>query len=155
MVSGDGHDQIQGPAGGGESAHTVVQRHALPNCCWRLLHDVHSAIVSSTDLFLGDGVVEVLEAHLEASERFRGIRQTTAWDEDESIRYPGDAMHAGMMLEAKFQEGFARLGPLGLSFDAWLFHPQIPDLTALARTFPETPIVLGIWCSWWRSYPSA
>ena len=51
-------------------------------------------------------------------------------------------MHAGMLLDAKFQEGFARLSPLGLSFDAWLFHPQIPELTALARIFPETPIVL-------------
>jgi predicted TIM-barrel fold metal-dependent hydrolase len=29
-----------------------------------------------------------------------------------------------------------------LSFDAWLFHPQIPELTELARAFPETPIVL-------------
>ena len=43
---------------------------------------------------------------------------------------------------AKFREGFAALGRLGLSFDAWLYHPQIPDLTALARAFPEQPIVL-------------
>ena len=31
---------------------------------------------------------------------------------------------------------------MGLSFDAWLYHPQIPDLTNLARTFPEAMIVL-------------
>ena len=43
---------------------------------------------------------------------------------------------------AKFREGFAALGRLGLSFDAWLYHPQIPDLTALARAFPGQPIVL-------------
>jgi predicted TIM-barrel fold metal-dependent hydrolase len=41
-----------------------------------------------------------------------------------------------------FRAGFAQLAPLGLSFDAWLYHPQIPDLTALARSFPGTPIVL-------------
>jgi predicted TIM-barrel fold metal-dependent hydrolase len=29
-----------------------------------------------------------------------------------------------------------------LSFDAWLYHPQIPELTDLARAFPETIIVL-------------
>ena len=41
-----------------------------------------------------------------------------------------------------FRRGFAQLAPLGLTFDAWLYHPKIPDLTALARAFPETPIVL-------------
>jgi L-fuconolactonase len=32
---------------------------------------------------------------------------------------------------------------MGLSFDAWLYFPQLPDLVDLARTFPETPIVLN------------
>jgi L-fuconolactonase len=36
-----------------------------------------------------------------------------------------------------------QLAPLGLSFDAWLYFHQIPRLTALARAFPETPIVLN------------
>ena len=31
---------------------------------------------------------------------------------------------------------------LGLSFDAWLLEPQLPDLIDLARAFPETTIVL-------------
>ena len=43
---------------------------------------------------------------------------------------------------AAFRAGFARLAPLGLSFDAWLFFTQIGELTALARAYPETPIVL-------------
>jgi predicted TIM-barrel fold metal-dependent hydrolase len=29
-----------------------------------------------------------------------------------------------------------------LSFDAWLYHPQIPELTALARAVPEGTFVL-------------
>jgi predicted TIM-barrel fold metal-dependent hydrolase len=37
---------------------------------------------------------------------------------------------------------FACLAPLGLSFDAWLFHPQIGELADLARAFPHTRIVL-------------
>ncbi|HBP15522.1 MAG TPA: amidohydrolase, partial [Gammaproteobacteria bacterium] len=28
-----------------------------------------------------------------------------------------------------------------LTFDAWLYHLQIDELTALAREFPEQPIV--------------
>ena len=47
-----------------------------------------------------------------------------------------------LLLDASFREGFAQLAPLGLSFDAWLFHPQIPELTDLARAFPDTTIVL-------------
>ena len=35
------------------------------------------------------------------------------------------------------------LGRLGLSFDAWLLHPQIGELADLARAFPETRIVLN------------
>ena len=41
---------------------------------------------------------------------------------------------------------FARALPVwrrsDLSFDAWLFHPQIGELTDLARAFPDTRIVL-------------
>ena len=112
----------------------AARRRGRPGFC--------GGIVSHADLFLGDGVTQVLEAHMAASDRFRGIRLFTAWDPDERVRYPVHDLRGGMLLEAKFQEGFARLAPLGLSFDAWCLHPQIPDLTALARAFPETTIIL-------------
>src|SRR5258705_7010790 len=48
----------------------------------------------------------------------------------------------GLLLDPTFRKGFACLAPLGLSFDAWLFHPQIGELTDLARAFPDTKIVL-------------
>src|SRR5258706_332882 len=48
----------------------------------------------------------------------------------------------GLLLDTTFRKGFACLAPLGLSFDAWLFHPQIGELTDLARAFPDTKIVL-------------
>ncbi len=41
------------------------------------------------------------------------------------------------------REGFAQLAPLGLSFDAFMYHPQLPDLVDLARAFPQTPICLN------------
>ena len=41
------------------------------------------------------------------------------------------------------REGFAQLAPLGLSFDAWVYHPQLGDVIDLARAFPQTPIVLN------------
>ena len=48
----------------------------------------------------------------------------------------------GLLLDPTFRKGFACLAPLGLSFDAWLFHPQIGELADLARAFPDTKIVL-------------
>jgi predicted TIM-barrel fold metal-dependent hydrolase len=48
----------------------------------------------------------------------------------------------GLLLDPAFRKGFACLAPLDLSFDAWLFHPQIGELTDLARAFPDTKIVL-------------
>ena len=56
---------------------------------------------------------------------------------------PGLQPAAGLLGDKAFREGFAVLGRLGLSFDAWLYHPQIDELTELARAFPETKIVLN------------
>ena len=55
---------------------------------------------------------------------------------------PGYPMPARLMEDSGFREGFATLARSGLSFDAWLYHPQIPELTALARAFPDARIVL-------------
>jgi predicted TIM-barrel fold metal-dependent hydrolase len=102
-----------------------------------------AGIVGNTDFRLGAAVQEVLEAHIRAGGgRFRGIRHISAWDADPSVSNPGYAPPAGMLGHADFREGFSRLAPLGLSFDAWLYHTQIDELTSLARAFPDTQIVL-------------
>jgi L-fuconolactonase len=44
------------------------------------------------------------------------------------------------LMNDKVREGFARLHPLGLSFDAWMYHTQLGELVDLARAFRETPI---------------
>jgi predicted TIM-barrel fold metal-dependent hydrolase len=45
-------------------------------------------------------------------------------------------------LDPTFRAGFKRLQPLGLSFDVFLLEPQLPELIDLARSFPETQIIL-------------
>jgi len=101
---------------------------------------VAATIVGHADLTLGDAVAPVLEAHLAASpERFRGIRHSTTWDASESIR--SDA-RMGLLADSGFRRGFACLQRYGLSFDAWLYHPQLLELADLARAFPEVTIVL-------------
>ena len=50
---------------------------------------------------------------------------------------------SGLYGERVFRDGLAQLAPLGLSFEAWQFHPQLPDVIALARAFENTSIVLN------------
>jgi predicted TIM-barrel fold metal-dependent hydrolase len=103
-----------------------------------------AGIVGHADLTLGSRVEPVLAAHIRAGgDRFRGIRHISAWDADASIRNPAYSPPRGLLGDKSFREGFAVLGRLGLSFDAWLYHPQIDDVRDLARAFPETKIVLN------------
>ena len=103
---------------------------------------VAAGIVSHANLTLGAAVAEVLEEHIAASgNRFRGIRHSSVWDASPDIS-PYMSPPRGLLLDSKFREGFACLQKYGLSFDAWLYHPQITELADLARVFPDTTIVL-------------
>jgi len=102
-----------------------------------------AAIVGTADLRLGAPVTEVLEAHIAAGGgRFGGIRQSASWDADPDVLGPLNRGAEGLYRRADFREGFARLEDLGLSFDAWILEPQLPDLVDLARAFPGVQIVL-------------
>jgi predicted TIM-barrel fold metal-dependent hydrolase len=100
-------------------------------------------IIGYADLTLGDDVRPVLEAHIAASpHRFRGIRHAAGWHPSDEIRNSHTNPPEGLLTLDSFRRGFAHLAPLGLTFEAWLYHPQISQLTEVAREFPETPIVL-------------
>ncbi len=102
-----------------------------------------AGIVGAADLRLGDAVRPVLEAHLRAGgDRFRGIRHIATWDPDPAMLNPAYQPAEDMLDSPDFRAGFAHLAELGLSYDAWLYFHQIPRLVALARTFPQVPIVL-------------
>jgi predicted TIM-barrel fold metal-dependent hydrolase len=106
---------------------------------------VCAGIVGHVNLLLGDEARAVLEAEISAGQgRFRGIRHSSAWDSDPNVAHMYATRPKGLLLDSTFRRGFAHLAPLGLSFDAWLFHPQIGELTDLARAFPDTRIVLDI-----------
>jgi predicted TIM-barrel fold metal-dependent hydrolase len=102
-----------------------------------------AGIVSHVNLLLGEGARPVLEAEITAGQsRFRGIRHSSAWDADAEIAGMYANRPKGLLLDPTFRKGFACLAPLNLSFDAWLFHPQIGELADLARAFPDTKIML-------------
>lgn len=104
---------------------------------------VIAGIVGFADLSLGAAVEEVLDAHVEAGHgRFRGIRHATSWIDDPKIHNAHTNPTEGLMSDREFRDGFDVLGRMGLSFDAWLYHPQLPDLVDLARSHPDTVVIL-------------
>src|ERR1700730_17862241 len=104
---------------------------------------VCAGIVGYADLTLGAPVERVLEAQIAVGGgRFRGIRFITASHPDQAAWGSAIIRPEGLVMDPKVREGFARLAPLGLSFHAWMYHTPPGALVAVARAFPETPIVL-------------
>ncbi|MFO1158808.1 MAG: amidohydrolase family protein [Reyranellaceae bacterium] len=104
---------------------------------------VCEAIIGWVDLMLGGPVRAVLEAEIDAGGgRFRGVRYGTSWDASIVGQHVSRVIPQHRLLDPKFREGFAELGKLGLTFDSWHFHPQLPDLVDLARAFPDTTIIV-------------
>ena len=101
-------------------------------------------VVGTLDLTAGDRVRPVLEAAIAAGRgRLKGLRCS-------SVHHPDPTAHGsmldvppGLLASAAFRAGFAHLAPLGLSFDAWMYHTQLADGAVLADAFPDTTIVLN------------
>jgi predicted TIM-barrel fold metal-dependent hydrolase len=105
---------------------------------------VAAGIVGYADLCAGDWVTPVLEAHIRAGGgRFRGVRHSAGYDADPIIGNSAPDMQPGLYRRDDFRQGMKRLSALGLSLDAWAFHPQLTDVVDLARAFPHANIVMG------------
>jgi len=104
-----------------------------------------AGIVSHVDLTAGaEPVRQALLAHVAAGNgRFRGIRHAGAWDADARVPRSHTQPPQGLYAREDFRAGVAQLAPLGLSFEAWQYHPQLDDVLALARAFPQTSIILN------------
>jgi L-fuconolactonase len=105
---------------------------------------VAQVIVGHANLLLGEQVREVLQAHVAAANgRFRGIRYRAKWDADTGITgSEWNASGPGIYLRPEFGNGLDVLASMGLSFDASVYHPQLPDVVALARKHPQARIVI-------------
>ena len=104
--------------------------------------NVSAGIVGFADLALGAEVESVLEAHRSVTDRFCGVRHITAFDANPNVPRPRP-FPAGLLGDAKFREGFSVLDKLGLSFAAYLYHPQLSELADLANAFPCVDIILN------------
>jgi predicted TIM-barrel fold metal-dependent hydrolase len=133
-------DALLRPLGETEFVVEAAVRAAAGPAGPRVAH----GIVGFAELRAGAAIRPVLEAQIEAGAgRFRGIRHIAAWHADPMARGSVATPPPMLLLDPAFREGFAQLAPLGLSFDAWMYHTQIAELRDLADAFPETPIVLN------------
>lgn len=106
--------------------------------------EVAAAIVAHADLTLGAAVADVLAAHAMAGEgRLRGIRHVTPHDAGVVGRFIKGQPRAHLLADAAFRRGMAQLARFGLSFDAWVYHPQLHELCDVASALPDTPIVVN------------
>jgi predicted TIM-barrel fold metal-dependent hydrolase len=48
-----------------------------------------------------------------------------------------------MLADPQVREGFRCLTRFDLTFDAWVYHPQLSEVAELAASFPNTQIVLN------------
>jgi predicted TIM-barrel fold metal-dependent hydrolase len=104
---------------------------------------VIAGIVGHADLRHGRAAGRALDAEIElGGGRFVGIRHATARDDEPLVADHRTNPAPGLMADPTFREGFAELEPRGLTFDAWLHHPQLPELRDLAGAFSATTIVL-------------
>jgi hypothetical protein len=109
-----------------------------------------AGIIGPASLRLDEAVQSVLEAQIRAGEPsvpgHPGLIRLGS-------RY-GNRACSGcpevVLRDPTFRKGFACLGPLGLSFDAWLFHPRFPSLP----TWPAPSRSRGS-CSTIAARPSA
>ena len=132
-----GREELK-PVGEVEFLESVANRVAADST----IHTaVAAAIVGRADLALGEEVAPVLEAHIGASPmRFRAIRHSATWDGSGALR---NEAPQGLLADSKFRAGFAWLKRLKLNFEAWVYHPQLPEVADLARAFPDVTIVLN------------
>ena len=102
-----------------------------------------AGIVSHVDLRLGSRAGAVFDAQIAAGNgRFKGIRYQTGWDADPGIRNSRTDPTPELTRDKTWREGFKELARRDLTFDAWLYHPQLGEIAELADAFPGTSIVL-------------
>ncbi len=109
----------------------------------RAMPDHRLGIVGFADLQLGRTVAPVLAALARTSRgRLRGIRNTTAWHPDPTVRSNPKPPPDGLLRSAAFLEGARRVGQLGLTLDIWAYQTQLDEVAVLAGELPELTIVV-------------
>ena len=101
-------------------------------------HGYPHGIVAFADLSSPE-LQQTLEAHCEFP-NVRGIRQCLNYHRDPVKTF---IAHPHLMSDPKWRSGYSLLKRYDLSFDLQLYGTQMEEALALARAFPDTPMILN------------
>lgn len=98
------------------------------------------AVIAKADPRWPD-IGRVLDAHLAADSRVRGIRYSASHHPDSGVRSFADS---GTALQSPaFLTGFEAVAERNLSFELWMYSHQFAAATRLVSAFPQTTFVLN------------
>ena len=102
-----------------------------------------TGIIGFADLTRGHAAADVLAAHIDAGGgRFKGVRHAVAWDASPDIVNHQRNPPPALLRDPRFAAGVSVLGEMGLTYDVWLYHRQLPEIIDLARAVPGTTIIV-------------
>ena len=107
--------------------------------------DVAAGIVGWADLMSPDDAARTLDGHVEAGgDRFRGVRFNVVWhDRHSSTAHAGRPTEAHMLLDGRYRAGLREVARRGLTYDIWLYHPQLPELATTLDAVPELTFIVN------------
>jgi predicted TIM-barrel fold metal-dependent hydrolase len=129
--------------GGPEHLRPVGETEFVAREAMRDPHRLIGGIVAHADLRDSAHLDEVLDAHASAAQGlFCGIRHAGSHAlEPQVLSIPGRAP-AGLYADPGFRKGVGHLGQRGLTYDTWHYHHQNRDFADLARSVPDTQMIL-------------
>jgi predicted TIM-barrel fold metal-dependent hydrolase len=89
-------------------------------------------------------VARTLDGHLAAGgDRFKGIRFNVVWHAAHAgTAHTGRATVPHMLLDDRYRAGLREVAARGLTYDVWLYHPQLPELADALDAVPALTFVL-------------
>ena len=100
-------------------------------------------IVGFADLRFGSSVGEVLDRLVEAGHGLlAGIRQCANWDASSEVSTHPTKPGPELLLHPAVRRGLKQVADRDLTFDTWIYHPQLRDLVDLARAYPTVTMVV-------------
>ena len=102
-----------------------------------------ASIIGHANLNLWDKVRPLLERLALASDRFKGIRHSVTWDPHPEVENTALHKRESQLVSKDFQAGAKVLSDMGMSFEAWLYFHQLPELLEFAKAVPDLKIILN------------
>jgi L-fuconolactonase len=105
---------------------------------------IAAGIVGWADLLRPDQVGRTLDGHMEAGKgRFRGVRFNVVWHERVSSRHAGRPTTPHMLLGDRLRASLHEIARRDLTYDVWLYHPQLPELALTLDAVPELTFIVN------------